>query len=204
MKIVDTRGQLCPAPLIETRRALREATGGESFKVLTDNKTSFSNISRFLKDNGIGFVVAEENGVWTLTITGNDKELSKPDVNEFCSPEIPHFNTGDFVIAIGSDRMGDGDRELGDLLMINFIKAVKDLDVLPSRMVFYNSGVLLGRDESPASAHLKELEQMGVSLFLCGTCINHYKAADDIHTGTVSNMFEIARIMATSGKVIKP
>ena len=51
MRIVDTKGQLCPAPLIAAKKALKETTEGESFIVLTDNKTSFDNLSRFLKDN---------------------------------------------------------------------------------------------------------------------------------------------------------
>ncbi len=45
--------------------------------------------------------------------------------------------------------MGDGDEELGHLLMINFIKAIKDLDILPGKMVFYNKGVTLGAEDSP-------------------------------------------------------
>ena len=100
--------------------------------------------------------------------------------------------------------MGEGDKDLGELLMFNFIIAIKDLDVLPSKIVFYNSGILLGKDDSPVSGHLKELERMGVSLFLCGTCINHYKAGEVIHLGIVSNMFEIAQIMASANNVIKP
>ena len=39
--------------------------------------------------------------------------------------------------------MGEGDDELGQLLMSNFIKAIKDLDKLPRKMVFYNKGVTL-------------------------------------------------------------
>jgi TusA-related sulfurtransferase len=51
MKIIDTKGQLCPAPLIAAKKVLRETVAGESFIILTDNKTSFDNLCRFLKDN---------------------------------------------------------------------------------------------------------------------------------------------------------
>ena len=61
MRIVDTRGQLCPAPLIATKRALKETPEGESFMLLTDNQTSFNNVSRFLKDNNTAFQTSE---VW--------------------------------------------------------------------------------------------------------------------------------------------
>jgi TusA-related sulfurtransferase len=71
MRIIDTKGQQCPAPLIATKRALKEAKTGESFKILTDKKTSLENISRFLKDNKTEFSVEETEGVWTLTVTSN-------------------------------------------------------------------------------------------------------------------------------------
>ena len=57
MKIVDTKGQFCPAPLIAAKRALKETITGESFMLLTDNQTSFENLSRFLKDNKAEFQV---------------------------------------------------------------------------------------------------------------------------------------------------
>ncbi len=68
MKTVDTRGQSCPAPLIATKRALKETLPGESFEVLTDNQTSLNNISRFLKDNKTGFNIKESEGFWSLTV----------------------------------------------------------------------------------------------------------------------------------------
>jgi len=204
MKTVDTKGQLCPAPLIAIKRALKETQQGESFIVLTDNQTSFTNVSRFLKDNNTPFTSTEKNGIWTLTVTKSPGELSKPNVEEFCEVEVPHFQKGDYVIAISSDKMGEGDPELGALLMTNFVRAIHDLDILPSKMVFYNSGVFLGRDDSSVLELLNDLERMGVSLFLCGTCISHYSLEDKIHIGTVSNMFEIAQIMSSAGKVVKP
>ena len=204
MRIVDTKGQLCPAPLIATKRAIRETPVGESFLVLIDNQTSFANVSRFLKDNNTPFNTSEKDGIWTLTVTRTTGELIKPDAEEYCSVEVPHFRKGDFVIAIASDKMGEGDEVLGTLLMTNFIKAVHDLDILPSKMVFYNSGVRLGRKDSEVKQLLEDLETMGVELFLCGTCINHYSLQEEIKIGTVSNMFEIAQIMSSAGKVVKP
>ena len=204
MRIVDTKGQLCPAPLIATKRALKETITGESFQVLIDNQTSFTNVSRFLKDNNTPFISSENIGIWTLTVTKQNGELIKPDAEEYCTPEVPHFQKGNFVVAISSDKMGEGDEKLGTLLMVNFIKAVHDLDILPAKIVFYNRGVFLGRSSSEVIEQLRDLERMGVALFLCGTCINHYSIQNEINIGTVSNMFEIAQIMASAGNVVKP
>ena len=204
MRIVDTIGQLCPAPLIATKRAIKETPVGESFLVLIDNQTSYANVSRFLKDNSTPFTSTEKDGIWTLTVTKSTGELIKPETAEYCETDVPHFRKGDFVVAVSSDKMGEGDEELGTLLMTNFIKAIHDLDILPSKMVFYNSGVRLGRKDSEVKQILEDLEAMGVALFLCGTCINHFSLQEEIKIGTVSNMFEIVQIMASAGKVVKP
>ncbi|HUX94305.1 MAG TPA: sulfurtransferase-like selenium metabolism protein YedF [Bacteroidales bacterium] len=204
MRIVDTKGQLCPAPLIATKRAIKETPVGESFLVLIDNQTSYANVSRFLKDNNTPFTTGEKDSIWTLTITRTTGEHINPDAEEYCSTDVPHFQKGDFVVAISSDKMGDGDEEFGVLLMTNFIMAIHDLDILPSKMVFYNSGVFLGRKDSEVIELLKDLERMGVALFLCGTCITHYSLKDEVIIGTVSNMFEIVQIMSSAEKVVKP
>ena len=204
MQIIDTSGQQCPAPLIATKNALRDSQTGDSFKVITDSQTSFSNISRFLKDNNTEFSWVESEGIWTMTITKNRADLIAPRPEEYCTTEIPHFTQGDFIIAFTSDKMGEGDDDLGRLLMDNFIKAIKDLDALPSKMVFYNKGVALGTEDSPVIFHLKEIEKMGVTLLLCGTCIKFYSLEDKIKIGTVSNMFEIAQVMAKAGNIVKP
>jgi len=74
MQIADTRGQQCPAPLIATRKLLKETAKGDSFQVITGSRNAFDNISRFLKDNKIIFKVREENSAWIITITKNEEE----------------------------------------------------------------------------------------------------------------------------------
>jgi selenium metabolism protein YedF len=204
MKIVDTKGQLCPAPLIATKRALKESAAGESFTVLTDNLTSFNNVSRFLRDNKTGFHFSEKDGIWSLSVTKGSGEMINPNAEEYCSPEIAHFDKGAFVVVLSSDKMGEGDEELGSLLLGNFIKALKDLDKLPAKILFYNKGVTLAKVDSSLYDHLKDLEKMGVELLLCATCVNHYSLAEKINIGILSNMYVIAEAMTSAEKVIRP
>jgi selenium metabolism protein YedF len=204
MRIVDTKGQQCPAPLIATKRTLKESITGESFKVLTDNKTSLDNISRFLRDNKTEFIVEEKDGIWSLIITKSTMSESISNAEDYCTTDVPHFTQGDFIIAFTSDKMGEGDEELGRLLITNFIKAIKDLDVLPGKMVFYNNGVKLGAADSPVAEHLKEIESMGIGLLFCATCAKFYSLEEKIKIGTLSNMYEIAQVMASTGNIVKP
>ena len=204
MRIVDTKGQLCPAPLIAAKRALKETQVGESFMVLTDNQTSFNNLSRYLKDNNTDFLVSETGGVWTLTITRKTVDVPKTRVENYCTPSVAHFEKGNFIIVVTSDKMGEGDDQLGLLLMSNFIKAIKDLDRLPQKMVFYNKGVTIVTNSSPVIEHLRDLEKMGVELLLCSTCVNYYKLEELVGAGILSNMYTIAEVMASAGSIIRP
>ncbi len=204
MRIVDTKGQLCPAPLIATKRALKETAQGDSIVVLTDSETSFNNLSRFLKDNHTPFQFSVEGGVWTLTVTKSSGEIEQANAEDYCATSISHFEKANFVIVIGSDKMGNGDDELGHLLMNNFIKAVKDLDKLPEKIVFYNKGVTLAINNSPVIGDLRDLEKMGVQLLLCATCVNYYKLDKEVSTGVLSNMYVIAEAMVSAGKLIRP
>jgi selenium metabolism protein YedF len=204
MRIVDTKGQLCPAPLIAAKKALKEISDGDSFMVLTDNKTSFDNLCRFLKDNKADLQISESEGVWTLKVTKTAGDVVSLKAEDYCTPEISHFEKGNYVVAITSDKMGEGDEELGHLLINNFIKALKDLDKLPKHMVFYNKGVTLVVKDSPAIDDLSDLEKMGVEIHLCATCVNYYKIENIVAAGTLSNMYSIAEIMASSGNVIRP
>ncbi|MGD0754530.1 MAG: sulfurtransferase-like selenium metabolism protein YedF [Bacteroidales bacterium] len=204
MRIVDTKGQLCPAPLIAAKKALKETAEGESFIVLTDNQTSFDNLRRFLKDNKADFQISESGGVWTLIITKTTGDIVQTKAEEYSTSSISHFEKGNYVVAITSDKMGEGDEELGHILISNFIKALKDLDKLPQHMVFYNKGVTLAVKDSPVVEHIKDLEKMGVEIHLCATCVNHYKLEKDRIVGTLNNMYSIAEIMASAGNVVRP
>ena len=204
MQTIDTKGQQCPAPLIATKRALKGSDRGDSFEVLTDNKTALDNISRFLKDNKTAYSVTEDSGVWIITVSKGNQDASLTNAEDCCTPEIPHFSKGDFIIVFNSDKMGEGDEELGRLLIANFIKAIKDLDVLPGKMIFYNNGVKLGSMDSSVCDHLKEIEKMGVTLLFCATCAKYYSLEDKIKIGILSNMFSIAQVMASAGNIIKP
>lgn len=239
MKIIDTRGLQCPAPIIATKKALKESVDGDTFRVLTDNLTSLNNLTRFLKDNRIEFSVEESKGAWALIIkkgkgkaetmaegeteTESETEVGikaeaeaeaeteiqnetkvETKVEESCSGSVPHFAKGNFIIVFSSDKMGEGDEELGHLLVLNFIKAIKDLDKLPEKIVFYNNGVKLVSDGSPAAEHLKEIENMGVEILVCATCARKYNLEDKIRIGTLSNMYEIAQVMASTGHIVKP
>jgi selenium metabolism protein YedF len=100
--------------------------------------------------------------------------------------------------------MGDGDPELGSLLMETFMDNLKLQEQLPTHVVLYNGGVKLAMKESPVCSSLSELEELGIRIMLCGTCIDHYGLQFDIGVGMISNMVVITETLAAAGHVVTP
>ncbi|SDX39452.1 sulfurtransferase TusA family protein [Tepidimicrobium xylanilyticum] len=70
MKTVDCLGDMCPIPIIKTRKALKKTEPGETIKVITDHSCVLEAIkSNFKKCN----ITHEEviNGIWEISITKN-------------------------------------------------------------------------------------------------------------------------------------
>jgi hypothetical protein len=62
--------------------------------------------------------------------------------------------------------------------------------------------VKLLAEGSPALPSLAGLEEGGVDLVACGTCVDHFQLRDRIKVGRVGGMDEILRILAEAAKVI--
>ena len=119
---------------------------------------------------------------------------------EACIPDARE-NT---VVVIASATMGEGDPELGRLLMKGYIYALTQLDTLPKTLLFYNGGAALTCERSASLEDLKSLEAQGVQILTCGTCLNHYGLTDSLKVGEVTNMYVIAETMAGAAKIVKP
>jgi selenium metabolism protein YedF len=203
MKIVDSRGKRCPAPIIETRKALKESVMGELFTVLIDNKTSFLNVSRFLTDNKIKFSVSESSGIWTFEVNNETGKTETTPAEDYCNT-APDMGTVGYAVALASEFMGQGDEKLGKTLVKSFFVALSVMDELPQTIVFYNGGVKLALKDSEVAALLAEIEGKGVEIILCGTCVDFFGLGNQIAVGKIGDMYQILEKLTKAGKVIRP
>ncbi|ACX72482.1 MAG: sulfurtransferase TusA family protein [Methanococci archaeon] len=60
MKTLDVKGDVCPVPVLKTKKALEELEEGEELEVIGDYKPALENIKRFVENNGYTVVLAEE------------------------------------------------------------------------------------------------------------------------------------------------
>ncbi len=66
---VDCRGETCPIPLVETRKALRKAKEGDIVEVIGTHPASRKEIPMAVKALGLELIgVQEEGGVWKIKI----------------------------------------------------------------------------------------------------------------------------------------
>ena len=114
------------------------------------------------------------------------------------------IKSGRFVIVIPENKMGRGNDELGTVLMKAFLHTVAGQAKKPDVMIFYNTGVKLTVQGSDVLEDLKQLENEGIQILVCGTCLNYFEIKDKLATGMVSNMYDIVETMSSAGRLFTP
>lgn len=111
-------------------------------------------------------------------------------------------NSKNTLIQVIRNGMGEGDAELGIVLIRNYFKLLLEDNRLPKIITFYNGGVLLLSSDSPVIDELKKLDDAGVSLLACKTCINHFGLKDKVGVGVQGTMMDILTLQSDADKVI--
>ncbi|KAF1083438.1 MAG: hypothetical protein GQF41_0216 [Candidatus Rifleibacterium amylolyticum] len=197
-KTIDARGMVCPRPVMLTRQALSESVAGDTIEILIDNSTACENVSRFLQGNGAQVSTSTEEGIYRVKAV----VAASVDTCPTCAPMYAEKRPP--VVAITHVGMGHGSEELGRILIQACINTLPSLEPMPSAVIFYNSGVQLACEGSPVLSALTEIEKKGVSVLVCGTCLDYFALKQKRKVGVVSNMFEILSTIAAAGHVINP
>jgi selenium metabolism protein YedF len=92
------------------------------------------------------------------------------------------------TILVQSDVLGRGNDELGELIMSNFLRLLVESPDKPASLVFWNTGVKLVAEGSWALVHLKKLEEQGVAILACATCLDFFELKDKMKVGKPTNM----------------
>ncbi|HEY3446110.1 MAG TPA: sulfurtransferase-like selenium metabolism protein YedF [Myxococcales bacterium] len=106
------------------------------------------------------------------------------------------------VVVVGSEQMGRGDDGLGAKLMGSFLRTLAAVEPRPEAVVFYNSAVKLLGHGSACLDGLHALDEAGVDLLACVTCLEFYALTERMAVGHVSNMREIVQRTMAASKVV--
>ncbi len=91
-------------------------------------------------------------------------------------------STEGLFIVVTSDVMGK-QADIGRVLMKGFFETMKDMGALPQAIFFMNSAVRLTTTDEEFVPLLKGIQDSGVEIYSCGTCLKHYGLEDRLRVG---------------------
>jgi selenium metabolism protein YedF len=192
MKLLDCRGQSCPLPVLDTKKLIEEESP-KSLQVVVDSEVPRDNVRRFLESRG--YVVTVEPTADGFLVLGSLQ----------IEESVGHQNQEKRLVAfIDGETLGRGNDQLGRILMRSFVITLKELKPLPWRMIFINGGAKLVSEGSELITYLTELEDLGVEIISCGTCLDFFSLKEKLRVGRASNMYEILSTLAESTSILKP
>lgn len=106
------------------------------------------------------------------------------------------------VILITNDGMGRADAQLQHTLIAKYFDLLLAGQDLPNAICFYTEGVKLAVEGSPVLNQLTALEEKGVRLILCSTCLNYFGLMDKVKVGIMGGMGDILEAQIKAEKVI--
>jgi len=188
-RIIDARDLACPEPVIMTKKAM----DGGLIKLTTivNQDAALENVSRLAKSQGYNIDVEQVGSDFHI-------HMNKSSDLEMDRQEVP----GDVAILISSRMFGQGEEELGQILMRSFIYALNELDGRIRNIIFVNAGVFLSTEGSPVIEQLSALEKRGVEVLSCGTCLDFYGLKEKLLVGKVTNMYSIVEIMTSASRAL--
>ena len=195
MNRLDYKGLNCPQPVMETRKFLDEHPDTGSLCVVVDNKAASENVSRYLSTRGFRAEIKEDGR--DFLVTGERAEACL--ACETFDVTVLEKST---LIMITHNTIGTGSLELGKKLMASFVKTLAEIKDSLWRLVFVNEGVTLTVEGSETYPVLRELEQQGVSILVCGTCLDFFNLVDKKKAGVTTNMLDIMTSLQIAAKVI--
>jgi intracellular sulfur oxidation DsrE/DsrF family protein len=107
-----------------------------------------------------------------------------------------------FTLLVTRNGMGNGDLELQQKLIKTYFQLLNESDYLPSVIAFYTDGVKLLVAGSPVLKELGALENKGVRLVACGTCLDHNGLSGQLEVGLPGGMTDIIEAQWRAEKVI--
>ena len=195
--MVDARGKQCPIPVVETKKMLAQMAESDIVETLVDNAIAVQNLEKMAKQKQLECSWEQQDEhTYRVFIKAEGAVDEAGEETAECIPCQPvSEKTGNTIVVLSSDCMGEGDEVLGRALMKGFI---------PDTVIMYNGGARLPVEGSESLEDLKLLESQGVEILTCGTCLNHYGLTEKLSVGGVTNMYVICEKMLQAEKVVKP
>ena len=199
-KIIDATGKACPMPVIMAKKEIE--ANHDSFIITVDNAIAVENLKKLAVSQSYDAVVSGSGERFEVRFITDGREIPETEMIVLPDSSAAIRGTGKWVVFMGKDYIGEGDYELGSALVKMFFYTLSQADDVPESILFMNSGVKLPTLDEQVVSHLQALEDRGVKILVCGTCLDYYKLKGDLKLGEISNMYDITEKMFAVSKVI--
>jgi len=98
--------------------------------------------------------------------------------------------------------MGSADAALQLKLLDTYLRLILENGSFPAAICFYTEGVKLVVEGSSLLERLTQIEQRGVRLIACSTCLNYFGLTEKVRVGIVGGMADILEAQTKASKVI--
>jgi selenium metabolism protein YedF len=176
-------------------------------EVIVDNEAAMDNVSRYLASKGMRIDETRKDGtLWTIKASSQDPQASQapqaPQASQHGPENAKSSEASKTLVFLTADTIGAGDDTLGSRLMGNFLNTLPELGDTLWRIIMVNGAVKLATASNPAVEALKKLEAAGVSILVCGTCLEFFKLMDQKAVGQVTNMLDVVTSQQVADKII--
>ena len=205
--ILNCQNLPCPQPVMKLSELLKSLHPSD-MEVIVDNQAALENVSRFLRNKGYEVSHKAEGVLWRICAhtnvadpaTGSSTNASEEQAQYVRMPAEDGMRT---LVLIIAPVFGSGDDELGGKLMKNFLLTLPEMGSALWRIILLNGGVTLATEGSPVLEQLQDLEKSGVSILVCGTCLEHFGMLSKKMVGETTNMLDVVTSMEVAYKVIR-
>ena len=198
---IDCKGLPCPQPVLRCKDAI-EKDAPAKLVVTVDNEAAKENVSRFMTMQGYAVQAVASESDFVVTGTREcDSECAECAV--MTEAEIAAVSKDKILVFIPAETIGSGDDTLGGNLMYNFVLTLKELGDDLWRIILVNGGVKLAVPGNRCLEELKKLEESGVSVLVCGTCLEFFGLTAQRGVGDVTNMLDVVTSFQLATKTIR-
>jgi len=200
---LDCRGLACPGPVLRCKDAI-DSESPAVIAATVDNEAAKENVARFLAAKGYHVEISPVAGGHALTGTrqGASRAGSPAPSSPAAATAAPAAKE-QIVAFLTADAIGRGDDSLGQKLMVNFLATLPELGDSLWRIVLVNGGVRLAVAGSPVLDRLKAFESAGVTILVCGTCLDFFGLLDKKEVGQTTNMLDVVTSLQLATKVLQ-
>lgn len=102
----------------------------------------------------------------------------------------------------GFGTTAPSDEAFGTVMPEKLLHTLEARGDRPAAICFVTEGISAVTTDGPELLSLQMLEQMGVRMVVCGTCLDHYGRRDDLKVGEAGGMDDIVDLIAAADKVV--